>query len=906
MGIRKSVGLHWRILGTVLACAVITAVAGVIGIIGLRGAETRTGATTAEIARLVETQNRRSLFLGEIRQAIARISSATNLDELTAAEDALATAAKNADAGDSLSAIAQAAPKLSKCRRSRLLAAVELNSLQTEAQAQLQQISKVAVETVDEIESNATKKIENAVAKIHRSRTGATKETSQAFALLSESAEKAAQATKNALSLKVLANRLRFLGDEILLASDAANVDYTLIEVNRSLKSATAKANAFGGDQGKTVAKSFDKLGKTIARLAEVRKATLAEAENAALAQKAAEAESKKPVPAPKVAETKSKEPVLATAVEAIPSTEEPHFKNQPKLPETKLPKAKLPKAKLPGPTDLPPKPPLLAKTTGASGKSASQETTALKIVLKDLLSSIEKSATEMADSTEFESTLAVEDAIGKAKGTSAKTAKTVDTGLTALSATTEQATSLITAALSIQGLSKELDALVKTALLQNNATLVEHYHKKLKPIQQAMQAKLSTLPKSDKTQAASNALAKLAGVLDRTLAAKNSLLKSDEALASTREDLAGQMKQQEEQSSEQAKTSQATVSEALDEICASLVTQQYLQFGAALAVSLVAVLLGVIVSRSIARPIRGIIERLTGGTEQTTESVRQITTASNELARGASEQAASIEETSASVEEMASMAKQNAANASEANSLAIAARTNADKGAEAMGRMSTAIGDIKNSADETAKIIKTIDEIAFQTNLLALNAAVEAARAGEAGKGFAVVAEEVRNLAQRSAQAARNTADMIQGSVENAENGEAISREVADALEEIATGNHKVNDLVGEIAAASNEQAQGIEQINTALGHMDQVMQSSVANADGSASAASELNTQTEELNQMVGELQRIVGGKSATAAESSASAAPERTDESAKSLSNSDRKWRNAAKGQAARRRV
>ena len=180
------------------------------------------------------------------------------------------------------------------------------------------------------------------------------------------------------------------------------------------------------------------------------------------------------------------------------------------------------------------------------------------------------------------------------------------------------------------------------------------------------------------------------------------------------------------------------------------------------------------------------------------------------------------------------------------------------------MTRMSAAIDDIKQSSDQTAKIIKTIDEIAFQTNLLALNAAVEAARAGEAGKGFAVVAEEVRNLAQRSAEAARTTADMIEGSVKNADNGVGISKEVAETLGEIAEGNRKVNDLVGEISAASNEQSQGIEQISTAVTQMDQITQSNAANAEESASASEELSAQAEELTNMVRDLQAVVGSTS------------------------------------------
>ena len=262
----------------------------------------------------------------------------------------------------------------------------------------------------------------------------------------------------------------------------------------------------------------------------------------------------------------------------------------------------------------------------------------------------------------------------------------------------------------------------------------------------------------------------------------------------------------------------------------------------------------------------REIIGSLNTGSEQTSSAASQVSGASQSLAQGSSEQAAAVEEFTSSIEEMSSMTKQNAGNAAEAKTLAAAARESAGKGSDSMTRMSQAIDDIKKSSDETAKIVKTIDEIAFQTNLLALNAAVEAARAGEAGKGFAVVAEEVRNLAQRSAEAARNTADMIEGSVKNADNGVQISQEVSKSLEEIAVGSQKVNDLVAEIAAASNEQSQGIEQIGAAVGQMNQVTQSNAANAEESASASEELSTQAEEINNVVDQLRILVYGAEAT----------------------------------------
>jgi len=289
------------------------------------------------------------------------------------------------------------------------------------------------------------------------------------------------------------------------------------------------------------------------------------------------------------------------------------------------------------------------------------------------------------------------------------------------------------------------------------------------------------------------------------------------------------------------------------------------------IAATVIGMLTGIVITRSITKPINQIITGLASGAEQTASAAGQVSASSQSLAQGASEQAAAIEETTSSVEEMTSMIKQNAGNADEAKGLATAATSAAQKGSDAMGRMSTAIDDIKSSADETAKIIKTIDEIAFQTNLLALNAAVEAARAGEAGKGFAVVAEEVRNLAQRSAEAARNTADMIEGSVRNANNGVTISKEVGESLTEIAQGTGKVNELIAEIAAASNEQAQGIGQINQAVGQMDQVTQSSAATAEESASASEELSAQAEQLQSIVADLAALVGGARASASGSS-----------------------------------
>jgi methyl-accepting chemotaxis protein len=306
----------------------------------------------------------------------------------------------------------------------------------------------------------------------------------------------------------------------------------------------------------------------------------------------------------------------------------------------------------------------------------------------------------------------------------------------------------------------------------------------------------------------------------------------------------------------------QSTFSEREESVIARANT---LSFVFALIGLILGVGLAIVITRSITKPINGFIASLSSGSAQVGAASQQVASAGQSLASGATEQAASLEETSSSLEEMASMTRQNADNAQHANTLAASARDSADSGTSAMKRMAESMNEIKNSSQETAKIIKVIDEIAFQTNLLALNAAVEAARAGEAGKGFAVVAEEVRNLAMRSAEAARNTNELIDSAQKSAEDGVTVSEELQTILGDVNTGVKKVTDLLAEVAAASSEQSQGVVLINTAVAQMDEVTQSNAAAAEESSAASEELAAQAEQMSETVGELNTLVFGASA-----------------------------------------
>jgi methyl-accepting chemotaxis protein len=245
-------------------------------------------------------------------------------------------------------------------------------------------------------------------------------------------------------------------------------------------------------------------------------------------------------------------------------------------------------------------------------------------------------------------------------------------------------------------------------------------------------------------------------------------------------------------------------------------------------------------------------LTQVTMGAQQVATAAAHISTSSQSLAQGASEQASTLQDISASLQQMAATSTHNVTHVQQAQGLVGTTRQSAENGNTGMQRLSQAISQIQVSSDETAKIVKAIDAIAFQTNLLALNAAVEAARAGNAGKGFTVVAEEVRNLALRSAEAARNSAQLIHQALQNAAEGVVLNHEVLRNLAEITTHVEKVSSVIGEVSVASDEQQRGVDCLKAAVGQLNWVTQQTAAHSEETASSAQELASQAATMQHL------------------------------------------------------
>jgi methyl-accepting chemotaxis protein len=299
-----------------------------------------------------------------------------------------------------------------------------------------------------------------------------------------------------------------------------------------------------------------------------------------------------------------------------------------------------------------------------------------------------------------------------------------------------------------------------------------------------------------------------------------------------------------------------------LDAVNSSNSRQEFLGGGLFLLAILVAGASLFVMERQVSAPLRDISLRLADGARKVAESASQVSTSSQSLFQDCSHQAASLEETAASSEEIRSMAESSTQNCSSTASLVSMSQDKFTLTNRSLAELTHAMDEINSSSTKISKVIKLIDEIAFQTNILALNAAVEAARAGSAGLGFAVVADEVRNLSQRCAQAASESAAMIEESIAKCVSGKSKLDHVTTAIRAVTEESSKVKSLVDEINLGSAEQTNGIRQIARAISEMEKITQASTANAQSSAAVAGELNHESESLNEIVRILFSVVEG--------------------------------------------
>ncbi len=306
--------------------------------------------------------------------------------------------------------------------------------------------------------------------------------------------------------------------------------------------------------------------------------------------------------------------------------------------------------------------------------------------------------------------------------------------------------------------------------------------------------------------------------------------------------------------------------------ICASVAESElikgslhavYVSIAAAVSILLASSIIVFFIARGISKPVIRFAGNLAESSTQISTASIQLSSASQEIANGASEQASQIEETTSAMEELSSIVKINAENSKQASLLAEKSSDSAKEGFDQMTQLVESMMAISKSTDSIQNIIDVIDEIAFQTNMLALNASVEAARAGEAGLGFAVVADEVKNLANRSAQSAKETAELIKESLQRIEAGVEASQNLSDKFNEILNQSQKVNEMMKEIETASHQQNVGIEQVNSAIIQFDTVVQNNASNAEETASSAEEMQSQVDTVNSIANNLYVIVTGR-------------------------------------------
>ncbi len=859
-------GLRWRLLAGFLSCALIAVLSALLAIFGLRHIESEVRRATREISATIARQNAFIREIDTVRSIIDAVDDLQSEEELEAIESLLAgfVAGGGAFGPQQRQALGDSLRRLVELGGARLQSEADLEVFRADARAALERLAAFVQSAVNAAQEEASGSIRGVLDGLEQSVAASDREVTKTFDTNFEVTVKATSAVRAAMSVRAHCQELGVLLKDLLLGSDPAVVESIrdrLPEVLGLAKSELARLPRDGQrhDLGDAIGELGPLLGRFLAAEESWRTAnsTLHGAKKRILAGRENSRASAEPEPGGARLRDVVELPFLiaqATDEAALIEAEKQLAALRVDSEGSDGDREDEPN----GNADLDALAELVAVKRTAFNAASEAEATRAPLVAA--LDAVNAAALDAVEVSEFEANLEIVEAMTQIRSTIASGSDAILGGIDTVSAASTGVVQSVQSAMAVATRCQQIDVLVKELLQTRELGGLESARQSLTSLAAELREDLTRDFPVDVKSGGAAALdaERIQSIVDAKARALHAVVAFQAELRSTSE----LMRKQEVEILRDATQSGVQAEQTLAANSQLVARFQYVQLLLGLCVFALALVVGVVVSRSITQPLTVIIRDLTSGARHTLDVARKLSVSGDELARGAADQAGAVEETSTSLVQIAAATRRNAGNAKEAEDLVAEATQLVTRGRESMARLGTAIAGVNDASRETAKIIKTIDAIAFQTNLLALNAAVEAARAGEAGKGFAVVAEEVRNLAQRSAAEAKNTEALITGSVARADTGAEVSVEMEQALGDITDSVTQLRERLEEIARDSEEQASAISQVDDAIARIGTIAQQSATNTQHSATVARDLDMRAAGLERVVSQLRGLTAG--------------------------------------------